>query len=190
MTKPFNMKNAAFELGVHTDTLELRLRRLTRSFIVWPCFRNDERDRPRLNTQRKLYFLDPLHARLASHRAPEARPPDYTELSEQQLGICLLRSHEAEAPGTLADYDTLLYRTTPARKEIDFTGRWLGGVPYEGKYTEGPWRQATLTAMSAYGRCVLATRTTLERDGSRLAVPVSILALLIDPTPLDATKRF
>lgn len=126
MANPFTMQSAARELDVHRDTLQLRLHRLTRGFVIWPCFQNDGKDRPRLRAQRKLYFLDPLLARLALHRAPQrAAPPNYTVLTEQQLGVTLLRAREAAAPGTLPDFDSLLYATTPSRKEIDFTGAWL-----------------------------------------------------------------
>lgn len=68
----------------------------------------------------------PGSLRLALHRAPQrAAPPNYTVLTEQQLGVTLLRAREAAAPGTLPDFDSLLYATTPSRKEIDFTGAWL-----------------------------------------------------------------
>lgn len=190
MANPFTMQSAARELDVHRDTLQLRLHRLTRGFVVWPCFQNDGKDRPRLRAQRKLYFLDPLLARLALHRAPQrATPPNYTVLTEQQLGVTLLRTREEEAPGTLPDFDSLLYATTPSRKEIDFTGAWLGGLPYEGKYVEGDtWLRDGVTAEKAYGRGVLATRTITERKRDLLAVPACLLSLLLDPSPLDVVE--
>lgn len=184
LANPFVRANVAHELGVHRDALELRLLRLTRNFIAWPCYQNDGADRPRMAGQHKVYFLDPLYARLAAHRSGQAPVADYTVMTEQQIGVHLLRAHEAEDPGTLTDYDAILY-STPTRKEIDFAGGWLGSVPFEGKYVEGEtWKQETLTAMSAYGRVVLATRTMVDRDGDRIAVPAAILAVLLDPTPL------
>lgn len=190
MSNPFTIQSAARELGVHRDALQLRLHRLIRGFVLWPCLQNDGKDRPRLRTQRKIYFLDPLHARLASHRSPDrVAPPNYTVLTEQQLGVTLLRAHEAEAPGTLPDFDHLLYATTPSRKEIDFTGAWLGGVPYEGKYVEGEtWLRDALTAESAYGRGVLVTRTITDRVRDLLAAPACLLGLMLDPTPFDAVE--
>ena len=190
MAHPFVVQNAARELGVHRDTLQLRLHRLTRGFVAWPCFQNDGQDRPRLRAQRKFYFLDPLLARLAWHRAPEqVAPPDYTVLTEQQLGVILLRARESEAPGTLPDFDTLLYATTPSRKEIDFTGAWLGGLPYEGKYIEGDtWLRDGITAEKAYGRGVLVTRTITDRVRDLLAAPACLLGLLLDCSPLDAIE--
>lgn len=188
ITLPLNIRGAARELSIDRDSLELRLSRLVRSYILWPCFQN-RHDRPMLNAQRKHYFLDPLYARLASLRAQVA-PPDYTELTEQQLGVTLLRAHEAESPGTLMDYDAVLFLVSPTRKEIDFTGAWLGGIPYEGKYIDGGWRQEAATVASAYGRGVLATRTVVDRDGDRIAVPAAILGLLLDPTPLDAAAPY
>jgi uncharacterized protein len=191
MANPFAVQSAARELDVHRDTLRLRLHRLTRGFVLWPCFQNDGRDRPRLRAQRKIYFLDPLLARLAAHRAPErTAPPNYTVLTEQQLGVTLLRARDNESPGTLPDFDSLLYATTPSRKEIDFTGAWLDGLAYEGKYVEGEtWLRDGITAEKAYGRAVLATRTIVDRVRDLLALPACLLGLLLDPSPLDAIDR-
>jgi len=189
MANPVAMKGMAHDLDVHRDALQLRLQRLERSLIVWPCFQNDGADRPRLRAQRKVYFFDPLHAQLASLRSEGVAPPDYTVLTEQQLGVTLLRAHEGESPGTLTEYDTLLYRTTPTRKEIDFTGSWLAGLPYEGKYIEGDtWLRDAQTIESAYGKGILATRTVVDRQRDLLAVPASMLALLLDPTPPEAVR--
>jgi len=115
------------------------------------------------------------------------RLPDYTRLTEQRIGVAFLPAREAEEPGAIAREDRLLHYRSATRAEIDFTAGWLNGVPYEGKYTEGPWLRKTQTATAAYGRCVLATRNVTERvsDEKRqlLAIPAPLLALLIDPRP-------
>lgn len=187
---PFNASDVARELGhMHHESLRLRLSKLVRNYIVWPCAQN-QGGRPKLNARRKLYFLDPLHARLATLRRPEVvRPPDYTQLTEQQLGVTLLRANETEDRGTLTEYDAVLYQRSSTGREIDFTGPWLRGLPYESKYTEGRWLRATATATAAYGKCVVATRNAIGRDEDRLAVPMPILALLLDPTPLAAGRQ-
>ena len=188
LANPFNVNSAAHDLSVSNEMLNLRLKRLTDNYITWPCYQNSD-DRPHLNAQRKHYFIDPLHSRLAAHRSAATQPPDLTLLTEQQLGITLRRVCETEAPGTWPDHDALMYFRSETRREIDFTGPWLGSVPYEGKYTEGHWKQQTATAMSSYGNCIMATRTVVERDGDRMAVPAPILGLLLDPTPLGAAAR-
>jgi hypothetical protein len=139
----------------------------------------------------KVYFFVVNAAKTDSFKA--GRPPDYTHLTEQQIGVALLRAHEAEEPGAIARQDALLYYRSATRAEIDFTAGWLDGVPYEGKYTEGAWLREAQTATAAYGRCVLATRNVTERvsDEKRhlLAIPAPMLALLIDPRPDTDARR-
>ncbi|MFS8637439.1 MAG: AAA family ATPase [Gemmatimonadota bacterium] len=190
---PMNVSDVARELGdVSRDTVNNRLRKLEQNYIAWSCPQN-EGNRAKLNAQRKYYMLDPLYARIAPHRGV-GTPPDYTRLTEQQIGVALLRAREAEEPGAIARQDTLLYYRSATRAEIDFTAGWLDGVPYEAKYTEGAWLRETQTATAAYGRCVLATRNVVERvsDSRRqlLAIPAPMLALLIDPHPgIEARRR-
>lgn len=178
---PFNQADAARDLdNVHHDVLRLRLRRLEQTYVAWPC-RQIEGNRPKLNAQTKWYFLDPVHARLANLRHPHITPPDYTQLTEQQVGVALLRAREKQAPGTLTDYDSLMYLRTASRNEIDFVGPWLSGVPHDGKYTEGAWVRETKAMEARYEKGVLATRSVYERARSMLAVPAPMLAYMIDP---------
>ncbi|HLI15259.1 MAG TPA: hypothetical protein VKV23_04305 [Acidimicrobiales bacterium] len=87
----------------------------------------------------KLYFIDPLHARLAHLRRTEVEPPDYPMLTERQLGTARLRAHGREAPGSLKEADAVLYYRSATGREVDFVGHWLSELPYEGKDTEGAW---------------------------------------------------
>lgn len=188
IANPFNVTSAARSLDVDRDVLRLRLQRLTSNFITWPCTQNED-DRPSHRAWRKHYYLDPLYARLAAERSRGLNdPPDYTLLTEQQLGMTLRRAYEVEFPGSWAEHDALMYFRSATGREVDFTGPWLGKVPFEGKYTEGRWKQQAATAMSGFGHCVFATRTVIERDGSRLALPAAFLALLLDPQPLQQTE--
>lgn len=190
ISSPVNRADVRRDLGdIHNDTLVRRLRRLYDSFVAWPCYR-EQNNRPDLAAQEKVYFVDPLYARLASLRRPDTvRPPDLTQLTEQQLGVTLLRAREHDEPGTWTDFDSLMHYRSKTRKEVDFVGAWLRHVPFEGKYTEGHWLRETQTAVAAYGRCVLATRNVLDRDGERIAVPAAILAFLLDPTSAEG-RRF
>jgi uncharacterized protein len=189
---PMNVSGLARALGeVSRDTTNKRLHKLEQNYLAWSCPQN-EGNRAKLNAQRKYYLLDPLYARIAHHRSA-GRLPDHTHLTEQQIGVALLRAREAEEPGAIARQDALLYYRSATRAEIDFTAGWLDGVPYEGKYTEGAWLRETQTATAAYGRCVLATRNVTERiaDAKRqlLAIPAPMLALLIDPHPEIEARR-
>ena len=56
--------------------------------------------RPHLRAQEKIYFTDPIYARLVDPvGAPFADGPDETTLSEQQLAMALRRSLERDRPG-------------------------------------------------------------------------------------------
>lgn len=192
LTTPFNATAAARDLGhIHHETLRKRLARLEQSYVIWSCHRDDN-GRPKLQAQRKLYFLDPIHACLARARSARAHLPDLTQLTEQQLGVALLRVHEHDDPDAFARHDQLLYHRTSTNREIDFVALWLGGIPYEGKYTEGRWLRDAQTAATAFRQCVLATRNVTDRvsDDTRdlLAVPAAVLALLFDPTSDGAAR--
>lgn len=192
ISSAMNTSDLARALGdIHRETANSRLHKLEQNYLAWSCPQN-EANRAKLNAQRKYYLLDPLYARIAHHRNA-GRLPDYTHLTEQQIGVALLRAREAEEAGAIARQDALLYYRSATRAEIDFTAGWLDGLPYEGKYTEGAWLRETQTATAAYGRCVLATRNVTERvfDDKRqlVAVPAAILAVLIDPHPEIEARR-
>ena len=192
ISSPMNVSDVARDLGdISRETVNNRLRRLQQNYLAWSVPQN-EGNRAKLNAQRKYYMLDPLYARLAHHRHA-GRLPDYAHLTEQQIGVALLRAHEADEPGAIARQDALLYYRSATRAEIDFTAGWLDGVPYEGKYTEGAWLRDTQTASAAYGRCVLATRNVSERVSEPrrelLAVPAPILSILIDPERAAEARR-
>jgi predicted AAA+ superfamily ATPase len=171
---------AARDVGAHHGTIRRRLARLQHSYIAWPCYRISN-GQPEMKAANKLYFVDPLHAQLNHLRASGRPAPDFTQLTEQQLGLLLLAAHEHEWPGTFSQFRAVMYEITSTRREIDFVGPWLQDLPYEGKYTEGAWLREAQTAATAYsGRCVLATRNVVERRDDRRAVAAGILGLLLD----------
>jgi predicted AAA+ superfamily ATPase len=182
LTSTINKTDVRRDLGeIHNETLVRRLRRLENAYVAWPCYRT-RGNRPDLAAQEKMYLVDALQARLAHERRPDTvHAPDFTQLTEQQVGVALLRAREHDEPGTWTDFDGLMHYRSATRSEVDFVGPWLGRIPYEVKYTEGAWRRETQTALAAYGRVVLATRNVLERDENRVAVPAAILAFLLDP---------
>lgn len=177
---PVNVAHLARDVGAHHDTIERRLTRLQHAYLVWPCHRIGPGGAPDVRAQRKRYFIDPLHARLAHLRAPTRVPPDLTQLTEQQIGVALVASAAQQSPDELGSYHAVMHQRTASGAEIDFVGPPLNDLPWEAKYTEGAWKRASQTAFTAYGRCVLATRNVIERDGDRRAVAAAILALLVD----------
>ncbi len=175
-----NKSDVARDLGgIHHETLDLRLNALHNAFVTWPCY-SSKGGRPDLASQAKIYFVDPAHARLAHRRRPGISPPDYTQLTEQQLGVALMRAHERDDPGSFRDSDAMLYYRSATGNEVDFVGPWLRDLPYESKYTEGRWLRETQTANTAFHGCVLATRNVIGKQDRRMAVPAGVLAYLLD----------
>jgi hypothetical protein len=184
LCSPVNVTSLATDVGISHDTARRRLEDLAAAFVLWPCHQSQGM-LPKLRAQSKWYFVDPMFSRLAHTRSTARAEPDLTQLTEQQIGAALLRSHERRNPGTFVDFDGVLYARTPARKEVDFIGPALGNVAVEGKYTDGDrWRAEAATVNSSPHEGILATRTVLDTSGDSpdqaWAVPAALLAYLID----------
>jgi predicted AAA+ superfamily ATPase len=184
LCSPVNVTNLASEVGISHDTARRRLDDLARAFILWPCHQSQDL-LPKLRAQSKWYFVDPLLSRLAHLTTPGRGEPDATQLTEQQLGVALLRSGERRSPGSYVDFDRVLYARTPTRKEIDFVGPELDPVAIEAKYADGDrWRGAASTINASTFAGVLGTRTVLDTSAAgpeqSWAVPAALLAYVID----------
>lgn len=178
---PLNVEGVARDVDASAGTVRSRLRDLQEAYLTWPCYRH-RGGVPHLRAQGKVYFTDPLLARLPHLKSPDAvDAPDFTRLTEQQIGMALLRQGEAERPGSFIRFGAVMFERTPARKEIDFVGPWLGGVPFEAKYVDGGWARESRTALAAYGTGVLATRSVIDLDRPVRALPAAIVAWLLDP---------
>lgn len=172
---PCNISAVADDIGVSFSSMRRRLDELQEAFVVWPCYREDAL-RPNLSAQAKIYFTDPVYARLDGAMAPDA-----SVLSEQQLGMALWRSFERERPGSYMGFDRVLYHRTNTRKEIDFVGPELGGWAIESKYVDGRWQRDAQTLRCSGWRGIVATRSELNLDDSDVvAIPVSLLAWVLD----------
>lgn len=182
VSAPLNASAAARDLGLADHHMvDKRIEALNVALMAWRCHRA-ERDLPNLRAQEKVYLVDPLIARLPHLRDARWREPDDSRLTEQQLGLSLLRCGGARGPAALLEASTVMYERTPSRGEIDFVGPDLG-VGFEAKYVDGPWRRGART-LRAQGGGVLATRTVLELEDRRgenpvWAVPAGILAWLL-----------
>ncbi|MGQ0630037.1 MAG: ATP-binding protein [Sporichthyaceae bacterium] len=184
LTSPVNLSAMGIDVDASADTVRRRIDELVAAYTLWPCPVGINL-KPQLRGQAKYYFTDPLLARLAHLRNPAYRAPDATQLTEQQLGVALLRSAEAAAPGAFASFDQVLYERTPSRKEIDFAGPRLSPVAIEGKYTDGgKWAGEAATVNASGHLGVLATRAVLDTSATTArgtwAVPASFLAYSID----------
>ena len=172
---PVNISAVADNIGVSSSSVRRRLDELREAFVVWPCYREDAL-RPKLSAQAKVYFTDPVYARLEVDV-----PPDASVLSEQQLGMALWRSFERDRAGSYLGFDRVLYHQTRTRKEIDFVGPDLGGWAIESKYVDGRWRRDAQTLSASGWRGIVTTRSELNLDDPEVAaIPVALLAWLLD----------
>jgi len=173
---PVNKTRIAREINVSPQTAHRRIDDLRESFIVWPAYK-EQAMRPQLRAQEKSYFTDPVYARLAPGSVV-----DDTAISEQQLGMALLRSLERDNGGRYMSFDRLLFHRTKTNAEIDFVGSGLGGLAIESKFTDGGWRKrAGRTLQASRWRGLVATRTELDlSDPELIAFPAAMFAWLID----------
>ena len=173
-----NSSRLAREINVSLPTAQRRIDDLCESFIVWPVHR-EQGLRPNLRAQRKVYFTDPIYARIGYG---DAQTLDETALSEQQLGMALLRSSIRHSHSSYADFDRVLYFRSATDAEIDFVGPDFGGLAIESKYADGRWRRsAGRTLAASPWRGLVAVRTELDLDEAEtVAIPTAMLAWLID----------
>jgi predicted AAA+ superfamily ATPase len=182
LASPLNASSVARDIGLSDNhRVNDRIGALGSALVTWRCHQI-RRGLPNLRAQEKVYFIDPLLACLPHLMDGRRRAPDDSVLSEQQLGMILLRSAGGERPSTLLDASTVMYERVSSSGEIDFVGPELE-IGFEGKYIDGPWRRAARTLRSRGGG-IFATRSVLDlEDGRRAdavwAVPTGILAWLL-----------
>jgi predicted AAA+ superfamily ATPase len=180
LCSPINASRIARDVGLsgHQATMS-RIDDLIRAFLAWRCYRIRD-DRPNTSAQRKLYFVDPLVAQLASRRNPSLSAPDAAKLTQQQIGLALARAISLGAPAAFAQTDRVMYERTDTGAEIDFVGPDLE-IPFECKYTDSNWRKEALTMRARHGRGVMVTRSPLltGADEPVWAIPVGIAAWLL-----------
>lgn len=183
---PVNASGLAREVGLSDNhRVNDRVDALGFALMAWRC--HQARDGlPNPRAQEKVYFLDPLIARLPHLRDERRRDPDDSQLTEQQLGVLLLRSVAGQGLESLLEAGSVMYERSSRDAEVDFVGPRLE-VAFEGRYVDGPWRRAAQTMRARHQRGVMVTRTVLdlsETEGSRRvwAVPAGIVGWLLART--------
>lgn len=189
LASPLNASAVARDVGLSDNhSVNGRIGALGAALMTWRCHQV-RRGLPNLRAQEKVYFVDPLLARLPHLRDVRRHAPDDSVLTEQQLGLHLLRSVGGERPSALLDASTVMYERISSGGEIDFVGPELE-IGFEGKYIDGPWRRAAQTLRSRGGG-IFATRSVIDLTDGRgddavWAVPVGVLAWLLgDGKPLS-----
>jgi predicted AAA+ superfamily ATPase len=179
---PLNVANTAKSLNIGArNTVESRIDRLCASFYAWRAATTHDGVAVAHAAQSKLYFIDPLIARMPSLRDRSVPPPDVSALSEQQLGVCLLRGVARTDHLAILDEAALLVRRNPKTgSEIDFVGPLLQ-TPIESKYVSQKWRKERKALDEHYGRGIVATRDVLDVGEAIWAVPAGLLVWMVEP---------
>jgi predicted AAA+ superfamily ATPase len=185
LASPMNASSVARDVGLSDNhRVNDRVDALSFALMAWRCHQH-RHGLPNLRAQEKVYFIDPLIARLPHLRDERRRDPDDSVLSEQQLGLLLLRATGEQSPGKLLEASTVMYERVSSSSEIDFVGPDLQ-IGFEGKYVDGPWRRSAQTLRSRGGG-IFATRSAIDLDEGRKpaavwAVPAGMLGWLLDST--------
>lgn len=175
---PLNATRVAEDVGLASyHRVNDRIDDLVVAFYAWRCYKSIG-DRPNTRALRKVYFIDPLVARLASLRNARQPAPEPALLSEQQFGLALARAMEEMTPGSFVEAGGVMYEHTAKRAEIDFVGEELG-VPFESKYVDRGWKKEARTLHARYGKGVMATRSIYDRTEEIWAVPTALAAWIL-----------
>jgi predicted AAA+ superfamily ATPase len=178
LCSPLNVSDLAREVDAAHAAVKARLADLAVSFLLWPCHR-EQGLLPKLNAQTKWYFTDPVLARMAVGRG-YGREPDLTQLSEQQVGLALLRALDAAAPGTVDEYSSLMYYRHATGSEIDFVGRGLGPAAVESKYVDDDrWGRTRQGFHATPWHGIVASRSTTHWEAEISVLPAPFLVLLL-----------
>lgn len=178
---PLSVAKVARTLGIGSrNTVADRIDRLCASFYSWRAPITHDGENRVVGGLDKLYFTDPLAARLVSLRDGAAPLPDLTVLSEQQIGVGLLRAVARDTLDPVLDETALLVRRHPdSGSEIDFVGTHVG-TPIESKYVSQKWKPERRGLEEHYRRGIVATRDILDLSDSVWAVPAALLVWTID----------
>jgi predicted AAA+ superfamily ATPase len=180
LNSPLNLSSVKEDIGVasHTTAGE-RVKDLIDNYLAWPCYQRGDNQLPKLGAQEKVYLADPLIARIPHLRSDQPEP-DTSQISEQQIGLALNLNLAAGDPGRYADFTSVMYAKSSTKKEIDFCGRPLGAVAFEGKYSDINLARESQTVRAMFnGNGVLATRAKVEQiDGVR-CIPAALIALML-----------
>jgi predicted AAA+ superfamily ATPase len=181
MGSPLSVANIARSLNIGTrNTVDDRIDRLCASFYAWRVSTTHDGVKAVEGGQSKLYFTDPLIARLSALRDRSVASPDVTHLSEQQLGVCLLRVLARADPLAILDEAAILVQRNPnTGGEIDFVGP-LVETPIESKYVSRKWMRERRALDEHYQRGIIATRDILDLSDEIWAIPTGLLAWTID----------
>lgn len=180
MSSPLNVSSitSSLEIGSRNTVLD-RIDRLCASLYMWRVSVSHDGLTPVDGGQDKLYAIDPLIARLPSLRDGQILAPDPSKLSEQQLGVAIMRAVLPDEVDSILDESALLVQRNPnSGSEIDFVGPHLQ-VPIESKYVSQGWRRAARAIGDLHGHGLCLTRDVHDLSGPVWALPSGAFAWAI-----------
>jgi uncharacterized protein len=192
LTTPVNASSVAVDVGLgNHHRVNDRIEDLATSFAVWRCPQRIG-GRPNAKAFRKVYFTDPLYARLAGTIDEQLRVPDASRITEQQVGLALARAIERDHPGAFATESRVMYARTRSGQEIDFVSPDFDQC-FESKYVDRGWAPHARILERHCGTAALVTRRADDVTGDKVwAIPAPCLAWLLDadeePDALRATE--
>ncbi|MFC0624766.1 AAA family ATPase [Kribbella deserti] len=186
-TSPLNRRSTAEELGFpSSQTFDVRLNRLVRSFAGLWCHQVSENGVRVAGSQSKFYLSDPLLGWLGHHLRAGLPEPSMTSLTETTLAVMLATAIEEAQPGRWTSADTIGYVRTGKGNEVDFgpvpvptAGSTQYTTPLESKWVSQGWRGEARVIEGKFGDGVLATKNITDTGEKSWAIPAPIVALLL-----------
>ena len=133
-----------------------------------------------LRSEKKVYPVDPLVARLAAEINGRQRyTPDLTRAVESLLAVGLFRASGADPSAAFGVQQSVFYYRSTSNREVDF----LVGerrTPFESKYAESVSRRDVQVMEQTFGRGVLATKNQLDLNGKTVLIPCAVLLCMLD----------
>lgn len=186
-TSSLNKKNTAEALGWERRTFDRRRNRLIHSFGALDCPQRGEDGRIIENSQPKMYLADPVLAWLPSALRTGSAVPNMTALTEMAVGVSLARAIDNLEEGRWSSGDTIGYIRTASGNEVDLAPVWVPTpsgpaktTPVESKWIDDRFRRESMVLERKYGAGLIATKSVLDMDHATWAVPVPLLALLLE----------
>jgi predicted AAA+ superfamily ATPase len=174
---PTSMRSVADRLGIDSRTAGSWINALANSYLLLVLFKESS-GVPDVNSQRKIYPIDPLIGRLPALHSPGVREPDESQLAEAALALAIFRSVEGDAVDRFRQPGRLFYFRSRTNTEIDFLV-----LPerqaLESKYIDTADRRELQAMLANFGDGLLLTRSGIDVRPLGSILPISVFSWLL-----------